>query len=67
LSENKVKVKRDGICRWLEISAKVFYKWLDAGLPAKKIGGVWTLHVDEYEDWVKGYSSPPAPDGSERS
>jgi len=57
MADSRVLFKKDIICRYYEISQKIFYKLADIkGGPLKKINGVWCCNTDEMADFVRKFS-----------
>lgn len=53
-------VGRQEICNYLKISKKVFYDFVAAGMPVKKVGKNsqrWIAHCEQIEEWGRKISS----------
>lgn len=45
----------DSLLNHYEIGFRTFYKLIDAGAPARKIGNRWAIHRESFEKFLKKY------------
>ncbi len=51
--DSKALIGRGRICEYQGIGKKRFYTMVEAGLPARKIDGIWMAHADVRDEYVR--------------
>lgn len=60
-----VYLTAEQIATRLQITTRTIYRWLDSGtLKGVKLGKVWRVNADDFENFLKQRENTPAEDGS---